>query len=740
MAWTCNGNSSTKVLVTGPAYSIAEVGEELAWLNAALNNSPVDQGIISLHPVCEVNRVNRGVLAQGTHTIQIKRCKLSYSMGLILPVPPLESSAGKCWMGLFRNPALVRGYPVPQRAIPKTGIEMPLDMMAELVNTRKITTFDGRIYLKGFSTLLTPTKRHKDTIFWHMTFNKTGSYIPYSDSRAKELAKQYPPGLSTRDLESCRHIVGWCANVENVTGRNCPGLSVLSDDYLLLLGTRNANYNIRWSGLSPPRPGCAFEKVSIVGGTFVTAGVSCILGKKDKAVHMRSRDDYTMRLKWVSKKFVVLYDVERKTAWLVDGVSALLHLVRASLKHDQEDAFNSLFLFDESAMEEPPRSHKAKAASIYVLTSRKNMSLPIYAKPDNDKEEVTTDEIGTRSRIVSTTKTNYCLRDRIESICDVLEQIMAHQADVSSEDGVGFRIRYTMRRQLEGFDFMDVATDEDPFWPRVTTLKASGRGWVDFTRAIHAITLFGKGFGDLIRPSNGTTACGNCQHNADIPKGEDYLAVSVPIIHEIMQKRGSQETNPWRLADDIYWYTPDQIVESCRCTGLPPTRRDRVQVLLPSSFPKLWMTRRATTPIPSFPKTGALIFGHSWKFPLRWKDRGDPEEGQPTQDMDEMEESFQDSGMGTSLEGSSTSAVEGDSPCSSYSGSRAPKRNALFTPDLYQDTKSPVTKRRLLPQTSSSESHQPTTACDNAENKSNTEKSNQLQFPDFIRKWRPAGR
>jgi hypothetical protein len=195
-----------------------------------------------------------------------------------------------------------------------------------------------------------------------------------------------------------------------------------------------------------------------------------LIGKKDKAVRLRSRDDYTMRLKWVSKKFVVIYDVKDRRAWLVDGLSAVLHLVRASLKYDLEDPFKSLFRYEPSAFKEAPRVHLGKETAIKVLTDPENMCLPLYAKPESSGEDITISETGARTRMLSKTKSNYCLKDRIENICDVLEQIMAHQADVATQDGVGFRLKSTPRRHLEGFDFMDVATDEDPIWPRIVNL------------------------------------------------------------------------------------------------------------------------------------------------------------------------------------------------------------------------------------------------------------------------------
>lgn len=431
----------------------------------------------------------------------------------------------------------------------------------------------------------------------------------------------------------------------------------------LILGSSDASYSIGWSGLKQPRSGCAFEKVTITGGQYITGGASIIVGKKDKAVHIKARDDYIMQLKWIAKKCVILYDTHDRRAWLVDGASALLHLVRASLKHDLGDPFKSLFLYEDSALQESHCPHLGKVSAIDVLTNKHNMGLALYAQPEKNHEEATVDNKGARKTLTSTTKTNYCLKDRVQDIAGVLEQIIAHQADVSTQDGVGFKVKCTPRRDLVGFDFMDVATDEDPFWPRATTLRTSGRGWVDFSRAIHAITLFGSGFGALIQPTeNAWNACAHCHVNSEVPKGQDYLTVCVSQMLEVVEKRGSRNTSPWRLIDDIYWHAPDKAFGPCQCSQFTGKKHDRVQVLLPTSFPNLW-GRGLKSPVDlHLAQQGALLFGHSRKFPLKWSDHGTPEEGHSDQETEEMEAEFQDSGIGSSSMSGTTDEASRPSP------------------------------------------------------------------------------
>lgn len=88
------------------------------------------------------------------------------------------------------------------------------------------------------------------------------------------------------------------------------------------------------------------------------------------------------KLKWISKKFVVLWDEEDKRGWLINGTSALLHLLRASLEHDSIDKFNSEFLFKPEQMQEPSEPHEPDSA-IEVLLNPINKKLKIYPERED---------------------------------------------------------------------------------------------------------------------------------------------------------------------------------------------------------------------------------------------------------------------------------------------------------------------------------------------------------------------
>ncbi|KAF2797791.1 hypothetical protein K505DRAFT_322311 [Melanomma pulvis-pyrius CBS 109.77] len=615
---------STDVLfnATGTLDAVAEVGEQLAWLGAALRSSPYSSAVASCTPHIRDLKIEKRSNDQS-----MASCYIDFNIDSV-HVEDVTASDGQCWHALFNNPVLVEGFPIQARPERNTGIEIPLNVMAELAGARRLQTFAGNVFIKSFSCILLLTKRVADIVVWHFLFNDNGEHICYTDPRIRDIAAPWCQNAELHSLQSARHVVGWCSKVSS------------------LAGSPNANYSIDWSQLQKGHQGCAFEKVVISGGQFVTLGASFVVGKKDKPVFIKARDDYLSQLRWISQKFVILYDVDDRRAWMIDGCSALLHLVRASLEHNRDDEFAESFLFDSNQLEEAYPIRVGKAAAISVLTNERNSNIKIHQKRDDSYDEETTTQDGNVDRVTKRKTTFYCFKDRVDHVYHILEQIIAYQAQIESQDGVGFKVRSSSRRQLEGFDFMDIASDQDPLYPRVITLASSGVGWVDFARAMHAVTLFGRGFGDLFTSASDTHPCNQWR---DVPKGHDHLAVCVSDLQWILKRRGSTASTPWRLVDNIIWYNPDKIFAPCKGEVATNSCCDRVQVLLPSSTLSLW-TRKYISPA-RLELSGAVIFGHNRKLPLRWGDSGDPEEVEAAKvnDAVSLVSEAHDSGIGSSI-------------------------------------------------------------------------------------------
>ena len=191
---------------------MAEIGEQLAWLGAALRSSPYDVGVAYCTPFISDIYVNTGLKLKnrtlpGTDIL----CKIDFVTEC--EDLPLKTSNGQCWHNMFRNPVLVKGFPIPHRPQPHIGLEIPLNLMAGLIRTQRADSFNGSLYIKGFSAMLVPTKSYANLLIWHLLYNKDGTRISYLDNTS-----HHTENMNLHDLVKVRHMIGWCSEARNYAG------------------------------------------------------------------------------------------------------------------------------------------------------------------------------------------------------------------------------------------------------------------------------------------------------------------------------------------------------------------------------------------------------------------------------------------------------------------------------------------------------------------------------------------
>ncbi|KAJ5157090.1 uncharacterized protein N7482_008190 [Penicillium canariense] len=566
-------NRKVEVEVMGSAYTIAEIGEQLSWLGSALRSSSCPDHTAYCQPHVE-----------GFKVIQDKRqgaerqyaAELSADISFTINDKAFPSKMnGECWHNLFRSAVVVEGYPISRRpevgAV--SGLEIPLQMMARLARANYVNTFLGGPVIKGFSAMLVPTENHQEVIIWHLVHNKNGDRISYLDSPVVPA-----DGVTAGRFSQTRHILGWCSDAK------------------YLAGTREAKYEeVSGSRLPRPREDGLLSQAFISSGQIITGGVSFLVGYKDRPFHV-SRGGYLRKLKWIIQKSVVLWDEEAKRGWLLNGASALLHLVRASIVHDSTGPLSSACVFKWENLKEPPGdSRSTPGSAVAVLLNETNRALTIYPGKDDQVQ----------------------FEDRVEHFLNILEQIFDYQVHSVGPDGSGYSSKCIPRAHFEGWDFHDLATESDPLHPRLATFASKGKTWVDFTRSIHAINLLGRGFGALLEPSGVT-----CPHWASLPKGQYYLAAGIADLKMVLEYTGDLTTNPIRLSENLAWHNSATVLESCGCDDAAADHADMVQVILPatlSSSPEKYSDAISLAP------DGAVVFGYNRNCQWRWGDAGDPE-------------------------------------------------------------------------------------------------------------------
>ncbi|KAI0175689.1 hypothetical protein GGR52DRAFT_324537 [Hypoxylon sp. FL1284] len=614
----CIDGVSVVVRVTGNSVFVGEIGEQLAWLGAALRPSPVDIGIT----LCTPSLDKTTLLDQTAYNEPIDAtCTINYNLEVSKTSP--DRVDGRCWHHLFANPVVAHGFPISRRFESDTGLEAPLDMLVSLARARYIDTFKSKVFIKGFSTMLVPTRQLKDVVVWHLLYsNSPEERISYLDCDLEHADVQ------VAHLGQYRHILGWCSNATSI------------------IGTNQAPLNVGPSGLPIAHSRCALEKAEISAGQIVTGTLAFTLGNKEKSPHIPI-SGYCDKLQTISSRYFLFWDEGEKKGWLVDGASALLHMLRASLEYSRR-TLNSTWLLASDAMCDKTGPTQAMSA-LETLINQDNRGLRLYIEKTEVIEEETNDGASS-SRVLKRQRRYYLLEDRIEDIYNILEKLIDHQTD--AERRPGLQISIQPRRQLEGWDFKDLVAGNKRFLPRVAVLKTIGKGWVDFTRMIHAVTIFGQGFGELIKPRSNTS----CRWSV-LPSQRYYLAALVSDIRSIMKDHGGDPTSvPRRLCDNILWHMKEGTFRPCPClSGVGNKCHDPVQALFPWRF----LSKLAQKSHVALEDQGAVIFGQNKSIKWHWRDVGDPVRGDPPPQLDLPLDTFDDSGLGSGI-GSSRSPSTSD--------------------------------------------------------------------------------
>lgn len=307
------------------------------------------------------------------------------------------------------------------------------------------------------------------------------------------------------------------------------------------------------------------------------------------------------------KMFVLLYDDLTRRAWLVDGASAVLHLLRLRLAAAPYDTSTMFDITNFCYAADPG----GPAVSVKALLENRNHKL-IEVKEEYIE---VTGSVAIRMEKI----THWKAENVILELWRLFEQMVDHQVKVRAATGV--ELHATYRDTLEGWPLHDLAEGQLHFEAMAVKLDASGRGWVDFVRDIRAITLLGNGFGDVIRT---TDTSENCLNWTQVPSCKDYLTVRLELLRQICKVTNDTDSGAIRLTRNAHWHKAHCLFEHCNCVATSDRICDRIQVLLP---PKIVGTKRhpgAEVLNDEVCQQAAVIFGRSSFWKWRWDNQGDP--------------------------------------------------------------------------------------------------------------------
>ncbi|KAH6976285.1 hypothetical protein BKA56DRAFT_488826 [Ilyonectria sp. MPI-CAGE-AT-0026] len=650
------GPSDCSISVTGGLYFVSEIAEQVGWLAATLRCSPnaPSRCVVTCTPRVKDLQITTKETADPVAAIT-GSCRIVFDFKQVTENDDPTERNGLCWVPLFMRPILVSGYPILRRSEKNTGIEMSLRFMACLVRSREVVQWEERIIIKGFSSLLVATLATAGTVVWHLLVSGSlEERISYVDPELDNLDIRMPEGFSLRDLEGSRHFVGWCANATD------------------MCGYKTAALNVTASGLRKPPASIVIDKLYIEAGSDFIGGLNMSFNKKEQPFWLEREKDYPSLLKWVSLQPIVFYDVSDRRAWLVDGASALLHLVRISLyldEHDPESTYD--WVFDASEFKDQWNGCTGRHAALKTLKSWDNLDLNLYVI---SKRVLNGQPVTEHSK----------LETRVKKILHSIEILVDAQVKVASQDGVRIPQTLDPRRSITGFDILDVISPLGPVHARMQNINAWGPGWRDLLPAVGITAIFGNGFGNLICPGDPSSVCSKWKC---VPTGSDYLAASVStlqMLHERRLTRMEPGLGVGELTKKVVWLSSSDPLRACQCVEtLGACHVNPVQFLMPkrSWDPRLISKPMTPVDVIGLGQQGAVIFGH---MALLRRGRDGKDATREDQESDQGEQSVVNS-VSTRTQGSVHEAL-GPSTTGSTAGFSVTQPSTITVPSVEAST------------------------------------------------------
>jgi hypothetical protein len=321
----------------------------------------------------------------------------------------------------------------------------------------------------------------------------------------------------------------------------------------------------------PTPASTSIDRLYVEAGFYVIGGANLRINQKEQRSRLWRDNDYPSLLNAMIKHFVAFYDVEDHKAWLIDGASALLHLVRVSLHLDETDPESTYdWQFDRTKLVDNWPGYTGRHAARKTLTHWDNLALPVYVRSQS----------GFAGAIVKQYST---LQDRVEKILHSLEILVDLQAHNASSEGIKISQSKNLHKAIGGFDILDFLKPLGPIGTRIKRFDSWGDGWMDLLPTAGVVTLFGKGFGELIRPDNPKEICPTWHF---IPNGEDYLISTVSTLKLLQRNLGTKYSLPEKgdLTDKISWRSSPHSCNSCKCAELGGGGKGRRKCPDPAHF------------------------------------------------------------------------------------------------------------------------------------------------------------
>jgi len=258
---------------------------------------------------------------------------------------------------------------------------------------------------------------------------------------------------------------------------------------------------------------------------IVTRELNFALGQKGGKMHVERKGPYQTIVQCAAKTLVLLYGFDEKRAWLVPTSAVILHAAKA--KH-----FRQPFIYNGRLVEFPSLN----------TTSNK------HGAAEQTLIEGTTIKLSSQDGLGSG---GYYMKDLVRDIWSLLENLL--DKNVNMEMSSDLEIQTTMRAHTPWLGIYGLSRRHLTLPAKADVHFKSSGGWMDLAQDTDAIALFVSGFEDIIRSTKEATA-ELCHKWKQVPKDQDYLAVSVPMLYQLFERAGSRLTRKHLTSTYLRWH------------------------------------------------------------------------------------------------------------------------------------------------------------------------------------------
>jgi hypothetical protein len=537
-------NSTYWCVRTARERLVKDLAQLFAWVGSALSISPFGEQLAYAQPILKT--LSREPQKEDEYCDpQIIDFDLRFEH------TALNTLKTACWLPLFKRASIASGFPIPERA-GEIGLEVPLEILAELAGVRQAIEFEGGIILKGFAEMFVPVKKTGNRVQWHAIISEDSeNRLTYDEGLSRCQSRALLDEVSFDDLKSTRAIVGWCSVA---TTR---------------LGSDAADYeNIDYSGAKE-----AGSVLKCAGGQIglqqIGTGILDFrLGAKDGNFHVPRLGRYQKIVSAAERTPIVLYSTREQRSWLVFASDVLLHMIQ------HRHCLDPFKVEGETVRLDTTVTPGSSAKSVLLK---------------NEKSRISDEQ-------------DYTFKDLVVDIWTTLESLV-DQNTRRAQNMSGAPVKASLREFLRGYEYNAMVEDRSPFILKEQELSKTSGGWPLLVRDINALVLFADGFGEVIIPAESAKST-LCRLWHSMPSDMDYMATTSKVLKDLYNVAGCRITRKYLTSTQLRWHRGESLVFEA-CTDTQVCRCNRLQQIFPKA------SVGSIVPPGLLEDEGAVIFGQS---------------------------------------------------------------------------------------------------------------------------------